>query len=173
MHIRNTCARRKAKSSINKSSFEVGAGAAGSVVASRLTEVPCVNVLLLEAGKSPPLLTDVPVLSRNFWGTDLDWTYKTVPQKHTARGLVNRVCCCGGAFKYCLQFLSLQLVSGRVLVPFYSYIKFECPKISGTFSKCAQYILSYCVFCKDTKSRRLVPRQELRIRNVIHLHRTV
>ncbi|KAG8184964.1 hypothetical protein JTE90_020011 [Oedothorax gibbosus] len=68
----------------------VGAGAAGSVLASRLSEVPCVSVLLLEAGKSPPLLTDVPVLVPFFYGTDLDWSYKSVPQENTARGLVNQ-----------------------------------------------------------------------------------
>ncbi|KAG8161899.1 hypothetical protein JTE90_008257 [Oedothorax gibbosus] len=68
----------------------VGAGSAGSVVASRLSEILCVNVLLLEAGPTPPLLNDVPVLSRNFWGTDIDWNYRTVSQKHSGFGLVNR-----------------------------------------------------------------------------------
>ncbi|KAG8178666.1 hypothetical protein JTE90_025589 [Oedothorax gibbosus] len=68
----------------------VGAGAAGSVLASRLSEVPCVSILLLEAGKSPPLLTDVPVLAPYFYGTDLDWSYKSVPQENTARGQVNQ-----------------------------------------------------------------------------------
>ncbi|XP_035229758.1 glucose dehydrogenase [FAD, quinone]-like [Stegodyphus dumicola] len=59
----------------------VGAGSAGSVLASRLSEVPCVTVLLLEAGKPPPYLTEVPSLSRSFWFTDIDWAYRTVPQK--------------------------------------------------------------------------------------------
>lgn len=70
----------------------MGAGSAGSVVASRLSELKCVSVLLLEAGKPPPLLTDVPALSRFFWFTDLDWQYKTVPQKRTGVLLNNRVC---------------------------------------------------------------------------------
>ncbi|GIY89119.1 glucose dehydrogenase [Caerostris darwini] len=69
----------------------VGGGSAGSVVASRLSEIPCVSVLLLEAGgKKPPLLNDVPSLSRNFWFTDLDWQFKTVPQKYTGLALENR-----------------------------------------------------------------------------------
>ncbi|GIY66515.1 glucose dehydrogenase [Caerostris extrusa] len=69
----------------------VGGGSAGSVVASRLSEIPCVSVLLLEAGGIvAPLLNDVPALARQFWFTNLDWQFKTVPQKHTGLGLVNR-----------------------------------------------------------------------------------
>ncbi|KAG8172674.1 hypothetical protein JTE90_012160, partial [Oedothorax gibbosus] len=67
----------------------VGAGSAGSVVSSRLSEIPCVTVLLLEAGKAPPLLNDVPGLWRYFWFSDLDWAYKTVPQKHSGFALIN------------------------------------------------------------------------------------
>lgn len=69
----------------------VGAGTAGSVVASRLSEIPCVRVLLLEAGKPPPLLTEVPAFGRAFWFTDIDWAYKTAPQKYTGNLLKNRV----------------------------------------------------------------------------------
>ncbi|GBO34091.1 hypothetical protein AVEN_20742-1 [Araneus ventricosus] len=70
----------------------VGGGSAGSVVASRLSEEPCVTVLLLEAGaKKPPLLSDVPGLARFFWSTDIDWQFKTVPQKNTGFALVNKV----------------------------------------------------------------------------------
>ncbi|KAF8781566.1 Glucose dehydrogenase like protein [Argiope bruennichi] len=69
----------------------VGAGSAGSTLASRLSEEPCVSVLLLEAGTAkPPLLNDIPSIARNFWFTDLDWQFKTVPQKHTGEALVNR-----------------------------------------------------------------------------------
>ncbi|GBN27219.1 Glucose dehydrogenase [FAD, quinone] [Araneus ventricosus] len=69
----------------------VGGGSAGSVVASRLSEEPCVTVLLLEAGaKKPPLLNDVPGLGRFFLGTDIDWQFKTVPQKNTGFALVNK-----------------------------------------------------------------------------------
>ncbi|GFR09010.1 glucose dehydrogenase, partial [Trichonephila clavata] len=69
-----------------------GGGAAGSVVANRLSEDPCVNVLLLEAGKAPPILTDIPGIPRSFYETrtDLTWNHKTVPQKHTGKALKNR-----------------------------------------------------------------------------------
>lgn len=80
-----------------KSSFQdeydyivVGGGTAGSVVASRLSEIPSVKVLVLEAGPSPPLLTEVPVISRSFRNSDLDWRYYTEPQRHTAKLQINR-----------------------------------------------------------------------------------
>ncbi|CAL1288547.1 unnamed protein product [Larinioides sclopetarius] len=69
----------------------VGGGSAGSTLANRLSEELCVSVLLLEAGTAnPPLLNDIPSLGRNFWFTNLDWQFKTVPQKHTGAGLINR-----------------------------------------------------------------------------------
>ncbi|GFX78873.1 glucose dehydrogenase [Trichonephila clavipes] len=67
----------------------VGAGAAGSVVASRLSEKECVSVLLLEAGKPPPKVSDIPAAASSFAGTDIDWKYSTAPQEHTGRGLIN------------------------------------------------------------------------------------
>ncbi|GFS54173.1 glucose dehydrogenase [Trichonephila inaurata madagascariensis] len=70
----------------------VGGGTAGSVVANRLSEDPCVNVLLLEAGKAPPVISDIPGISKFFfeYSSDLTWNYTTVPQKHTAKALRNR-----------------------------------------------------------------------------------
>ncbi|KAG8184665.1 hypothetical protein JTE90_012150 [Oedothorax gibbosus] len=67
----------------------VGAGSAGSTLASRLSEVPCVTVLLLEAGKAPPLVSDIPGLQLSLVASDYSWNYDTVPQKHTAKAMVN------------------------------------------------------------------------------------
>lgn len=64
----------------------VGAGSAGSVVAARLSEDPSKSVLLLEAGKSPPLLTDLLGVQPFFHGTDLYWNFSTEPQKYAALG---------------------------------------------------------------------------------------
>lgn len=71
--------------------FSVGAGTAGSVLANRLSEIPCVQILLLEAGKPPPLVSEVPGYGRFLWFTDIDWQYRTAPQRYTGNGLVNRV----------------------------------------------------------------------------------
>ncbi|GBM69570.1 Glucose dehydrogenase [FAD, quinone] [Araneus ventricosus] len=68
----------------------VGAGFAGSILAARLSDESCVSVLLLEAGTGePPLLNDIPGIVKDFRFTSLDWQYKTVPQRHTGKALVN------------------------------------------------------------------------------------
>jgi hypothetical protein len=59
----------------------VGAGSAGSIVASRLTEDPDINVLLVEAGGPQTVITD---MLANAWIGEIgenDWHYLTVPQK--------------------------------------------------------------------------------------------
>lgn len=60
----------------------VGAGSAGSVVASRLSEDPAVKVLLLEAGgpdKSP--FIHMPAGMSKLMRSEMDWNYRTAPQK--------------------------------------------------------------------------------------------
>lgn len=62
----------------------VGGGTSGLVVADRLSEDPTVSVAIIEAGAS--VLNNVNVTSisayGNAFGTDIDWQYESVPQKH-------------------------------------------------------------------------------------------
>lgn len=63
--------------------FTVGAGSAGGIVATRLSE-GYDKVLLLEAGGSDIEndLTKIPLLWSALSNSNLDWKYKTVEQKH-------------------------------------------------------------------------------------------
>src|SRR5258708_33068696 len=57
----------------------IGAGSSGCVVANRLSEDQGINVLLLEAGgpDTQPEIHDAAYPISEFWGTDLDWNYRT------------------------------------------------------------------------------------------------
>ncbi|XP_063547858.1 glucose dehydrogenase [FAD, quinone]-like [Cydia strobilella] len=57
----------------------VGAGAAGCVVANRLSAIKEWRVLLLEAGPEEPDITSVPGLSTALLNSNIDWQYKTMP----------------------------------------------------------------------------------------------
>ncbi|RWS19228.1 pyranose dehydrogenase 3-like protein, partial [Leptotrombidium deliense] len=55
----------------------VGGGSAGCMVASRLSEIPDFDVLLLEAGGKPPLTSKMPATPVLIMFTENDWSYFT------------------------------------------------------------------------------------------------
>jgi choline dehydrogenase len=70
----------------------VGGGSGGAVVASRLSEIPEWKVLLLEAGGDEPPGTQVPSMLLNYYGSELDWKYKTEPEAVACLGNPEQRC---------------------------------------------------------------------------------
>ncbi|KAH0954233.1 hypothetical protein HN011_002576 [Eciton burchellii] len=66
----------------------VGAGSAGMILATRLSEDGD-SVLLLEAGGIAPPFLDIPLLAPMIQRTAYDWQYVTVSQKYACQGLIN------------------------------------------------------------------------------------
>lgn len=66
---------------VNYDFIVVGAGGAGAIVASRLSENASVNVLLLEAGGALTDITDIPSNYYEFVGNpEVDWNFPMVSQ---------------------------------------------------------------------------------------------
>ena len=55
-----------------------------------MSENPNWKVLLLEAGGSESILSDIPLAAATLQMTPIDWAYKTVPQEASCFGLSNR-----------------------------------------------------------------------------------
>ncbi|XP_023952472.2 glucose dehydrogenase [FAD, quinone]-like [Bicyclus anynana] len=70
----------------------VGAGSAGSVVASRLSENPEWNILLLEAGQDENVLSDVPIMFPTLQTSSIDWQFVTEPSKYYCLSMVDSRC---------------------------------------------------------------------------------
>ncbi|XP_065222640.1 glucose dehydrogenase [FAD, quinone]-like [Planococcus citri] len=70
----------------------VGAGSAGSTIASRLSEIPAWKVLLIEAGTDPPLNSDIPLLNPSLLRTSYDWNYHTEVTGDTCLAFLNNQC---------------------------------------------------------------------------------
>ncbi|XP_017476673.1 PREDICTED: glucose dehydrogenase [FAD, quinone]-like [Rhagoletis zephyria] len=81
------------KDGIGKYDFIViGAGSAGSVVASRLSENVKWKVLVLEAGDDPPQESEIPGLHTFLQRTRYSWDYYSDPQPHICQALGRRLC---------------------------------------------------------------------------------
>lgn len=65
----------------------VGSGSAGSALANRLSENPNWKVLLLEVGKQPSFITDIPGICATFQMTDYNWGYLMEKQDNMCLGM--------------------------------------------------------------------------------------
>ncbi|XP_055911317.1 glucose dehydrogenase [FAD, quinone]-like [Eupeodes corollae] len=70
----------------------IGAGTAGSVVASRLSENPKWRVLVLEAGGDPPMESMIPAIYFNIQHSKYNFNYYTEPDDKSCLGYKNQVC---------------------------------------------------------------------------------
>ncbi|XP_966539.1 glucose dehydrogenase [FAD, quinone] [Tribolium castaneum] len=70
----------------------IGAGAAGAVIANRLTEVEDWNVLVLEAGGYGNDFSDIPDMYWPIEFTDFNWGYNSTPQRTACLGLIDQEC---------------------------------------------------------------------------------
>ncbi|KAG5872358.1 hypothetical protein JTB14_008009 [Gonioctena quinquepunctata] len=70
----------------------IGGGSAGSILASRLSEIHEWKVLLLEAGGEQNDFSDVPNFSNYLGNSEMNWGYHTVPQKTCCQGMTNNQC---------------------------------------------------------------------------------
>ncbi|KAJ8687039.1 hypothetical protein QAD02_022833 [Eretmocerus hayati] len=71
----------------------VGAGSAGSVVASRLSEIKDVTVLLIEAGSKEYPIMDVPgIMPYLQYSDEINWKYKTEPSSSYCLGFTDSRC---------------------------------------------------------------------------------
>ncbi|XP_051160358.1 glucose dehydrogenase [FAD, quinone]-like [Leptopilina boulardi] len=70
----------------------VGAGSAGCVLANRLSEIHHWRILLLEAGIEEPKVADVPSFAGLLQGSNIDWMYRTQPEKKSCRSRISRGC---------------------------------------------------------------------------------
>ncbi|XP_031636376.1 glucose dehydrogenase [FAD, quinone]-like isoform X3 [Contarinia nasturtii] len=70
----------------------VGAGSAGSVVASRLSENPNWKVLLLEAGGDPPIESEIPLWYFPLQNSEYDWKFRSEPSETACRSVKGGGC---------------------------------------------------------------------------------
>ncbi|XP_030572132.1 neither inactivation nor afterpotential protein G [Drosophila novamexicana] len=71
----------------------VGAGTAGSTLTSLLTKHSNGSVLLIEAGGSFGFLSRIPLLTTFQQKGTNDWSFLSVPQKHSSKGLIEQRQC--------------------------------------------------------------------------------
>lgn len=70
----------------------IGGGTAGSVVASRLSEVNNWKILLVEQGKNPSVQSRIPAMLLSLQHTEEDYKYDLEPNDNYCQGMKNKKC---------------------------------------------------------------------------------
>jgi len=71
----------------------VGAGTAGSTIAARLSEIPDIKVLLIEAGAYENYIMDIPIIVHFLQLSDeINWKYRTKPSDKYCLGMRDNSC---------------------------------------------------------------------------------
>lgn len=70
----------------------VGSGSSGSVIASRLSEVPSWKILVLEAGTAGNFFTKVPIMAPAFQLTPYNWNYTMEQEPGVCLGMEDHIC---------------------------------------------------------------------------------
>ncbi|XP_050464724.1 glucose dehydrogenase [FAD, quinone]-like [Cataglyphis hispanica] len=71
----------------------IGAGTAGATIAARLSEIPQVKILLIEAGSNENILMDIPLAVPLLQlSNDINWKYRTKPSNRYCLGMDNNSC---------------------------------------------------------------------------------
>lgn len=70
----------------------IGGGSSGSVIANRLSEIPEWSVLLVEAGKDPSPISEIPALVMDLHGIPEDIEHKLEPQENACLGMKEGRC---------------------------------------------------------------------------------
>lgn len=70
----------------------IGAGSAGAIVASRLSEIADWNILLLEAGNDPPESLEIPLKWSLALKTEYDWQFVSEQEDNLFKGLLDERC---------------------------------------------------------------------------------
>lgn len=67
----------------------VGGGAAGTLLANRLSQISKWKILLLEAGGAETDFTHIPAMNYYLRSSPFNWGYFTKPQSNSCQGNVN------------------------------------------------------------------------------------
>ncbi|XP_011704090.1 PREDICTED: glucose dehydrogenase [FAD, quinone]-like isoform X2 [Wasmannia auropunctata] len=71
----------------------IGAGTAGATMAARLSEIPHIKILLIEAGSHENMFLDIPVTAPLLsLDNDINWKYKTKPSDKYCVGMKDNSC---------------------------------------------------------------------------------